>query len=106
MSVELILRWEGLGFVLPLAAMLAFRMLTGQISLRGLLRRKDDQSKVSPERIQLLLVTLALSGSYLGDALRSSGNSLPDVSPQMLYAFGASSTLYASVKAWTTLRSG
>ena len=106
MSLISILRWEGLGFVLPLAALVAFRMLTGQINLRGLLRRKDDKSKVSPERIQLLLVTLALSGRYLSEALQSNGNSLPDVQPQMLYAFGASSTLYASVKAWTTLRSG
>jgi hypothetical protein len=98
-----ILRWEGLGFLVLLAMILVYRMLTGQIILAGLFRRKDDQGAVSPERVQLLLATLALSGKYLGSVLHNTNGSLPDISPQWLYLFGASSGLYASVKAITTL---
>jgi hypothetical protein len=106
MDLARVLRWEVSGFVYGLAALIAFRMLTGQINLRNLLRRKDGGRKVSPERVQLLLTTIFLSVSYLKDALHSSGNALPDVSPQMLYVFGASRAIYGSVKAWTNLKVG
>ena len=100
-----ILHWEGLGFLYLLAAILAFKLLTRQIYLGGLFARKSDGTPVSPERIQLLVATLAVSGTYLGDALHSTSGTMPDVSPQMLYVFAGSSGIYASVKAFTTLRS-
>lgn len=101
-----ILRWEGSGFLLALGVLLAHRMLTGRINLGGLLRRKTSGSQVSPERVQLLLTTLFLSVNYLDQAVHANTNALPDISPQMLYIFGASSSVYASVKAWTHLRNG
>ena len=101
-----ILRWEGLGFLLSLAALLVQRMLTGRINLSGLLRRKDGGGQVSPERVQLLLTTLFLSVNYLDQALHANTDALPDVSPAMLLAFGASTSVYASVKAWTHFRNG
>jgi hypothetical protein len=103
--IEQLLRWEGLGFLGLLAALIAFRLLSGKINLKGLLASKNGGPEVSPERVQLLLATLAMCMSYLGKALHGTGNSLPDISPQMLYVFAGSSTLYASVKAWTTLKS-
>jgi len=99
-----ILRWEGQGFLALLAMILVYRMLTGQIILAGLLRRKNDEAAVSPERVQLLLATLALSAKYLGSVVHNTSGAMPDVSPQWLYVFGASSGVYASVKAFTTLR--
>ncbi len=106
MDLIRILRWESLGFVFGLGGLIALRMLTGEINLRNLLRRKDGGGKGSPERVQLLLTTLFLCAMYLKDALHSTGNGLPDVSPQMLCVFGASSAIYGSVKAWTNLKSG
>jgi hypothetical protein len=99
-----ILRWEGQGFLVLLAMVLVYRMLTGKIHLGGLLRRKDHEGAVSPERVQLLLATLALSAKYLGSVLHGTSGSLPDISPQWLYLFGASGGVYASAKAITTLR--
>lgn len=106
MELIRILRWEALGFVFGLAGLIALRMLTGRINLRNLLRRKNPEAKGSPERVQLLLTTLFLCATYLKDALHGTGNALPDVPPQMLYIFGASSAIYGSVKAWTNLKNG
>jgi hypothetical protein len=99
-----ILRWEGQGFLYLLAAILAYKLLTRQISLGGLFARKGDGAPVSQERIQLLGATLAVSGMYLSDAMQSTNGNLPDVSPQLIYVFAASSGIYASVKAFTTFK--
>jgi hypothetical protein len=90
-----------MGFLVLLAIILVSRMLTGGISLNGLLGRKDGTSNVSPERVQLLIATLALSAKYVGQVAHATGNALPPVSQQWLYVFGASSGIYASVKAVT-----
>ena len=100
-----ILRLESLGFLCLLAATLVYRMLTGRIPLSRLLARKDGSSGASPERVQLLVATLALSAKYVSEVIHGSSGVLPDVSAQWLYVFGGSCGIYASVKAYTTLRS-
>src|ERR1700753_2844539 len=99
MNPVALLRWEGKGFLALLAITIVYRMLTGEINLNGLLQRKDGKGDVSPERVQLLIATLALSAKYVGEVAHSTSGALPDISPQWLYAFGASSGIYASVKA-------
>lgn len=103
-----ILRWEGLVFVLALSALMVWRMLTREISLSGLLGDGTGDGtghgQVSPERVQLLVMTIAVSFKVLGSALHGSGSSLPEVSPLTLGMFGASSGVYAAVKALKALR--
>jgi hypothetical protein len=95
-----ILRLEVRGFLFLLAALLAGKMLTGGISLAGLLASKDGDVGVSPERIQLLLATLALGAKYIGSVAHGTDvSTMPDVGKDWLYLFGGSSGLYASVKA-------
>ena len=91
------------GFLIILSAILVFKLLTRQIQLGGLLNRKHDNGRVSPERIQLLLATLAISAKYLGSVMHASNGAMPDVSPDWLYLFGGSSGIYASIKAFTTM---
>jgi hypothetical protein len=92
---------ELLCFVCALAAVLAWRMLTGAMQLRGLLRRKVGQGEVSPERVQLLVATVAVSARYLGAVLQSRDGSMPDLEPGWLYVFAGSSGVYAVLKALT-----
>ena len=99
-----ILRWEGLVFVVALSALLAYRMLTREISLSGLLSDGTNDGRVSPERVQLLVTTIAISFKVLGAALHGSGNALPEVSPMTLGVFGASGAVYAAVKALKAVR--
>jgi hypothetical protein len=100
-----ILHHEVLGFLLGLCALIAYRMLTRQIKLGGLFSDGSPGGQVTAERVQLLMATLALSAKFVQSAMHgSSVSSLPDVSVQWLVVFGASSGVYASVKAWKMFR--
>ena len=105
MSLTRILHLEVLAFLYSLAAILGYQMLTGRINTAGLLQRKDGSGQTSPERVQLLLATIAAAANYLSEITRSSGGSLPDVSNNWLYLMGGSSGLYALRKAWRTFSS-
>ena len=104
MSIVRILHIEAMIFLYGLAATVVYQMLTGAINVSGLLsqKHKPGQPETSPERVQLLLATLAAASSYIGQVAHSSGATLPDVSNQWLYLMGGSSGLYALRKAWTT----
>jgi hypothetical protein len=99
-----ILHFEGWGFLCLLGALVAYRLLTGQINLNGLLLRKDGTGAVSPERVQLLLATMALSAKYLGEVAHSGGGAMPNVRAEWLYVLGGSSGIYAVGKALRVLR--
>jgi hypothetical protein len=98
MSPVEILGLEFRGFLALLAATLAYRMLTRRISLGGLFADKVRDQDVSPERVQLLITTIAVGARIVGQAAHGS-NVLPEVSPAELAVFGASSGIYMSVKA-------
>jgi hypothetical protein len=73
--------------------------------MSGLLLRKNGSGSPSPERVQLLLATLAVSGKYLSEVFASPGSSkLPDISPDWLYVLGGSSAVYVAGKALTTFK--
>ena len=101
-----ILCWEGLGFLFSLAALLSYRMLTRQINLSGLLGDGSEEGAVSPERVQLLLTTIAVSCTILRAALHGTTNAMPEISTATLSIFGASSFAYVGVKAFKMLRPG
>ena len=110
MSIARILHFELLGFVYALAAVVLYQMLTGRINLAGVMSPKDpndpnNPDQTSPERVQLLLATLAAAASYLGEVAKNTGATMPDVSNQWLYLMGGSSSIYLLRKAWTTWNS-
>ena len=105
MTLTRMLHLEMLVFLYSLAAVVGYQMFTGQINTAGLLQRKDGSGQTSPERIQLLLATIAAAASYLSEVTRSSGGNLPDVSNNWLYLMGGSSGIYALRKAWKTFSS-
>ena len=77
-------------------------MLTGRINVNGLFQQKDGSAQTSPERIQLLIATIAAAASYFGEVAKSSTGTMPDVSNNWLYLMGGSSGIYALRKAWKT----
>jgi hypothetical protein len=99
------LHWEMFGFLWLFVALLVYRMLTRQINMAGLLRDDVDGKHVSPERVQLLIATLAVSARIFQEAWHGTGNSMPDISAQWLGLFGASGGVYASVKGFRVFRS-
>jgi len=102
MSIARVLHYEVLGFLFVLAAVVAYQLLTGRINTLGLLQQKDGSEQTSPERIQLLLATIAASASYAAEAAHSTGPNLPDISNNWLYLMGGSSGIYVLRKAWVT----
>lgn len=104
MSIISILHFEGLGFLYAAMVMVGYKMLTGRINLKGLLSQKgsSDPNQTSPERIQLLLATIAASTRYLGEVTQSTSGNLADISNDWLYLMAGSSGVYVLRKAWTT----
>ena len=98
--------WIGLGFTIALVAIVATQLLNGQINTRRLLygMRRGGALYFSPERVQLLMLTLWAAGSYMADAVaaRPEGR-LPDVSTTTLAIVGGSQAVYLAGKAYNFL---
>jgi hypothetical protein len=102
MFPERILVLELMGFVLGLAVIVVFQLLTGHINMRGLLAAKDRSTNVSPERVQLLVLTLSVGFAYINQVSAGDGATLPDIPNNWLYVLGGSSSVYAAGKLWRT----
>lgn len=93
-------------FLGALAAIIAYRILTGQINMNYLLygTQKGGERYFSPERVQLLLFTLGTAMFYLNDVMQHRGTGvLPDVSKETLALLGGSHAIYLSGKAYMML---
>lgn len=101
MPITRILHFELLVFLYALAAAIAYQVLTRRINVSGLLVSKDGSGGTSPERVQLLLTTLATAANYLGEVAKSPPGTMPDINTNWLYLMGGSSGIYALRKAWT-----
>ncbi|HWN10279.1 MAG TPA: hypothetical protein VNO50_13610 [Pyrinomonadaceae bacterium] len=101
-----IIWYEVVLFLGALAAIIAYRLLTGGINTNYLLygTQRDGSKYFSPERLQLLLFTLGTAMFYLSDVLqnRNTGQ-LPDVPAQTLVLLGGSHAIYLGGKAYTML---
>ena len=100
MSLVRFLHFEALGFLALLAAVVIFQIATGRINMAGIITRKDGTYQTSPERVQLLLATIAACASYLGELARTNTGNLPDASNNLLYLMGGSSGIYILRKGW------
>jgi hypothetical protein len=106
-------RLEAIVFLGGLAAIIAYRMLTGGINTKYLLygTQKDGTKYLSAERVQLLLFTLWTAIAYLlqvADLIKQAAKTgeavgLPHISTQTLALLGGSHAIYLVGKAYTML---
>lgn len=91
--------WEVLLLLFGFFGLLAIKILTGQISTRGLLYgTKGDGSKyLSPERVQLLLFTLGAAFQYLASVLKNP-TTFPAIHESWIGILGGSHIVYLSGK--------
>lgn len=97
----LFLRVELLAILSGLFALIAFGLLSGRINLSGLLDQSDPTTHYrtfSPERAQLLVMTL-LSAGYVLLCVMSDPLRLPEVPHALLWAQGGSGSAYLGGKA-------
>jgi len=80
-----------LAWLAAVAALIAYRLLTGGINTRGLLT-DGTTGRLSPERLQLLLATLASVAVFAQDSLAN--QTFMDPSAYMLSGVAGSQGLY------------
>lgn len=100
MSLVRVLGLEAVALVYAMAALVAYRLLTSQINIRGLLLDKSGSGLVRPERVQLMITTIAVAGKFLVDAFTSKTPALPTVDSNWLYVLGGSSGIYVVRKTY------
>jgi len=103
----LLARWEVIFFVGGLAITIALKLLTGQINTNYLLygTRNDGTKYFSPERVQLLVATVAVAFQYLLNASNAVSGKMPSLPNGSLELLGLSNAVYLGGKAWTALKS-
>jgi len=92
------------GLVIGFAVVILWKVLTGTISLDGLLDSSDGGKRSSsPVRMQFLLFTLVAAGQYLVAAWKNpTTDSLPPVPQQVLAMVAGSQAIYLGGKALST----
>ena len=83
-------------------AVVAYKLLTGQIPLAGLLYGKEPGGRAtfSPARLQLLIFTAAVATRYLGEVIANPRqDSLPHLPLSVVAALGGSHAVYLGGKA-------
>jgi hypothetical protein len=101
-ELTVLARWGGFIFLISLAAIILYKMITGNICFDGLLTgdRKDGASYFSLGRTQLLIFTLIIAARYVKDVFaHPSTTSLPEISTQSLELLGGSQLFYVAGKA-------
>ncbi|MGB1027106.1 MAG: hypothetical protein ACPGYL_11160 [Rhodospirillaceae bacterium] len=96
-----ICKWLVVGWLCAVLALVAYRLLRGEIRTDGLLRT-HPQAMIDPERIQMLAGTLLSALLYgilaLGQIGDETVKSLPEVPDALLVLFSASHSLYLGGK--------
>jgi hypothetical protein len=92
-------------FLFGLAVTIAFKILSGVIGLGGLFYGIDSNGhrKISPERIQMFLISIGVAFQYIAACAKSPG-SMPQLPDGMLEVFGASHAFYLGGKAISAFR--
>ena len=103
-TLSTVLRYELLGLLIALIAIITYRLLTNQINTKGLLVDKTSGRNFSPGRLQMLVVTIAIAFYYLMKVMEGRGTgTLPDMPNEFLMALGGSHAIYLSGKLYGTL---
>jgi len=91
-----VLRYEMFFALLVLLAIIGYRLLTGSINTSGLLRQKIGGRVVSPGRLQMLIVTVAMTIYFAAKVIQT--KKLPNISQEYLMVFAGSHLFYLEGK--------
>jgi hypothetical protein len=91
--------WEGLLFLGGFCAVVAWKLLTGAISLEQLFYgdSRDGNVQFSPGRVQILIVTLFVALNYMTQVIQHP-TGFPEIPQAWLAGMGASHLAYLSGK--------
>jgi len=102
-----LVKWEVEAFLVLLAAIVAFQLLTGRIKTSGLFRGQISGRPVgqnqyfSPERVQLLIFTLGAAIYYLSQVINNPNpGTFPEVPASWPAILGGSQAIYLGGKSY------
>lgn len=100
-----LISWEGALFLLALLVIVAVRVITGHIRVRGLLAgtAPDGTRFASTGRTQLLIATAWVAANFVSQVVQNP-RKFPDVSQNYLMLFGGSHLFYLGSKYYSLLR--
>ena len=98
-TLALIIRIAIGGWLIGLAVVVFYRLLTGGINTKGLLHDKGTSSGFSPARLQLLISTIVVAFYYIGQTLSNKNTGqFPTIPNEMLLILGGSHAFYLGSK--------
>ena len=99
--------WESVILLAGFFGIVFWRLLTGRISLNGLLEgdRADGSTYFSPGRVQLLIATILFAFYYLTQIVNKP-SAFPPVPQELLVVLGGSQAVYLGGKARAMLFGG
>ena len=85
--------------LIMLTAVVGIKLLTGEVNTAGLLST-DGSNDVNPERLLMLLASIAGGFAYFAYGLRTgaSDGKLPEIPDELVFAMGGGNLLYLSGK--------
>jgi hypothetical protein len=93
------LRYEMLVLLIILIGIIGYRLLVQQINTNGLLLDKTGGRKISPARLQMLVVTVGIALYYIFMVIEAEDmGRLPDMPNEFLVALGGSHAIYLAGK--------
>jgi hypothetical protein len=100
--LRLFILWDIRLFVFALLIIIVAFLLDGRINTSGLLhgRTRAGDRYLSAERVQLLVVTLALAAQYVSEVIAGGRTFLPAVPHAWIAVLGGSHSLYLGGKFW------
>jgi hypothetical protein len=103
MEVGGFVMWAGGGLLGGFLAVVAWKIITDEIDLSGLLNTRDSSGRLtpSPAQQQMLMISLLVAARYISDVIHHPSSSLPSPSPKMLYLLGGSHAFHVGRKAFT-----
>jgi hypothetical protein len=94
-----IIRFVMAAWLILLATVIFYRLLTGSINTKGMLDDKGSGSGFSPARLQLMISTAVVALYYIGQALTSKNTGqFPTIPNEMLVILGGSHAFYLGSK--------
>jgi hypothetical protein len=99
-TLSTVLRYDMFFILAGLILIVGLRMVTGKINTYGLITDKTTR-KISPGRLQMLMVTLLIATYYVVTVMQE--NKLPALSQEYLLALGGSHLFYLGGKSYSVL---
>lgn len=103
MTVGELVRIEAILFISGIAIAVFWKLVTGTITMRGLLT-DEISGQFSPARLQLMLAALLGAGFYAGELGQITGPAWPEPSAELLAIIGVSNLIHLGAKSWNLIK--